>query len=245
MTTRSESFLASDGVELRLTARRFGHDQAILVTPGIFMHRESPEHRRLADGLADVADILTLDVRGHGDSGGRFTWGHKEPGDLIAVARWMRESYRRVGGLGFSYGGYSTVMAAASGPVFDAVALVAAPKSLFIIDHNPFIRGLSRSVPLMLRRERRFTRLMLGLPPRRVSPLRVIGRIAPPLLIIHGSEDWLIPLKHALELYDRAAEPKELEIIPGGLHAENIVADNADSLIEPLRQFFVRVLASR
>ena len=134
----------------------------------------------------------------------------------------MRESYRRVGGLGFSYGGYSTAMAAARDPVFDAVALVAAPKSLFIIDHNPFIRGLSRSVPLMLRRKRRFTRLMLGLPPRRISPLGVIGRIGPPLLIIHGSEDWLIPVKHPLDLYERA--PSRRSSRSSGASRRDIVA---------------------
>lgn len=238
MNSRSETLAADDGTSLRLTVRGSGREAAIVVVPGIFMHRESPEHLRLARALADLADVITTDVRGHGESAGRFSWGRKEPHDLQRVAAWAHERYARVGALGFSYGGYHTVAAAAQGANFDAVALVAAPKSLFLLDHNPFIRGLTRSVPIMLRRERRPARVSLRPPLRGTSPRRLIAQIVAPLLIVHGSDDWLIPVKHAHDLYALATEPKELVVIPGGLHAENILADDPEALIEPLRRFF-------
>lgn len=233
-----ESFRTPDGVELRLTLRSAGSRRVIVVVPGIFMHRESAEHRLLAGALAAVADVATLDVRGHGDSGGSFTWGLREPGDVAALGASLRGRYDRVGGLGFSFGGYHTALAAALHRPFDAVALVAAPASLFIFDHNFLNRGLLRSLPVVLRRRRRWTRLSLPTGAR-PSPARLIGRIAPtPLLVAHGAEDWLIPPKHARRLYERAGEPKALLLVEGGLHAENMLADAPGPLVGPLRAFF-------
>ncbi len=52
-----------------------------------------------------------------------------------------------------------------------------------------------------------------------VSPLHSVDRISPrPLLIMHGTEDETIDPVHATRLFERAREPKELVMIPGGKH---------------------------
>jgi dipeptidyl aminopeptidase/acylaminoacyl peptidase len=43
-------------------------------------------------------------------------------------------------------------------------------------------------------------------------------RSAPPLLILHGSADELVPVEHARQLYEAALEPKRLELLPGADH---------------------------
>ncbi|HUV80226.1 MAG TPA: alpha/beta fold hydrolase [Candidatus Bathyarchaeia archaeon] len=43
-------------------------------------------------------------------------------------------------------------------------------------------------------------------------------RNAPPLLILHGSSDDVVPPAHAQKLYEAAPEPKRLEIIEGADH---------------------------
>jgi fermentation-respiration switch protein FrsA (DUF1100 family) len=69
--------------------------------------------------------------------------------------------------------------------------------------------------------------------------------IAPtPLLIAHGADDWLVSPDHARQLYALAAEPRELHLLPAGLHAEYILADDPEPLLAPLRTFFARHLAS-
>lgn len=232
-----------DDVELHYTRVRAGHAAVILVAPGILMERSGPEHRRLAAALSEVADVVTLDVRGHGDSGGRFSWGRVEPEDVASLALALRADYARVGGVGFSFGGYHTAIAAAVQRPYDAVALVAAPESLFLLDHNPLTRGLARSLPLMLGRKRRLTRFSLRPPRFDRSPLRLIDAIAPvPLLIVHGEADWLIPADHARRLFERAGEPKELCLLPGALHAENMLLDDPGPLLEALTGFFRRTL---
>jgi pimeloyl-ACP methyl ester carboxylesterase len=240
---RPEWFRAGDGVRLGLTRWRGGHRRAVLVVPGIMMHRESVEIRRAAEALARDHDVVTMDVRGHGESGGLFTWGRREPDDVAAVAAALRRDYDQVGGLGFSFGGYHTAVAAALHRPFQAVALVAAPHRLFLLDHNLLGPGFWRSLPHMVRRRRRFPRFSpFGLP-RRDTPGRLVHRIAPvPLLVVHGSADWLVPPHHARVLYARAGEPKSLVLVDRGLHAENMLVDDPEPLLAPLLEFFGRAL---
>lgn len=248
MTVEStvETFRAKDGVELRYTLRRTGARKVLLVVPGILNHRDSAEHRLLAERLVAIADVATLDVRGHGDSGGAFTWGLREPDDLAGIAARLRARYERVGAIGFSFGGFHLAVAAGRSevrPLFDAAALVAAPARLLILDHNFLTAGLLRSLPLMARRRRRWTRLGYGGLRGRAAPLRLVHRIAPtPLLIVHGTDDWLIPPKHSRWLYARACEPRELLLIEGGLHAEYLLSREPERLIAPLDGFFGRYL---
>jgi pimeloyl-ACP methyl ester carboxylesterase len=238
-----ESFETRDGVALRFTRHATGSRAVILVAPGIFMHRESDEHRLLAGRLAEIADVVRVDVRGHGDSGGAFTFGVEEPEDLAELATLLRRDYDRVAGLGFSFGGYHTCVAAARHACFDAVALVGTPHRLFILDHNFLTAGLVRSVKPMAERRRRPTRVAPRVLPRRPAPSELVSRIAPrPLLIVHGADDWLIPAKHARRLYEKAGEPKTLVLIERGLHAENMLADEPEALIAPLARFFRSIL---
>ena len=52
-----------------------------------------------------------------------------------------------------------------------------------------------------------------------VAPIRWIHRISPrPVLLIHGEEDEVVPVRQAYRLCERAREPKEMVIIPGAGH---------------------------
>ncbi len=229
----------SDGTRLVYTRRPTGSRHVILVCPGILLHRDSHEHRQLRDSLAQIADVVTLDIRGHGDSGGLFSWGRKEPGDVAHVARALRDQYDRVAGLGFSFGGFHVTVAAAQQRPFDAAAIVGTPHRLFFLDHNFLTRGLLRSLPWALKRKRRLARLAPWFVGGRPVPSRLVEKVAPtPLLVAHGADDWLIPPKHAARLFEMAREPKELLLIERGLHAEYMLVDEPAPLVEGLLAFF-------
>jgi fermentation-respiration switch protein FrsA (DUF1100 family) len=244
-STSVETFLAPDGVELVLTRRTRGARRAVLVAPGLFTHREVPEHQALAERLLDVADVFTLDVRGHGESGGAFTWGVREPEDVAILAQRLRREYERVGGVGFSFGGYHVGAAAARFRVFDAVAMVATPRSFFIVDRHFLLRGIVRSVRAIRHRRSTLRRFSLAPMPRtrRPSAAQIVPGIAPaPLLIAHGTRDWLLGTHHARELFARAVEPKTLLLIEGGSHAEGMMIAHPDALGDPLSEFLDRHL---
>ncbi|MDR7306243.1 alpha/beta hydrolase [Rhodoferax saidenbachensis] len=53
------------------------------------------------------------------------------------------------------------------------------------------------------------------------SAANFVDRLAPlPLLLIHGTADPVIPYAHAVQLLDKAQEPKRLITVPGGGHIE-------------------------
>jgi pimeloyl-ACP methyl ester carboxylesterase len=243
--TRVETFRADDGVELVLTCRTRGARRAVVVAPGLFTHREVPEHQALAERLLAVADVYTLDVRGHGESGGAFTWGVREPDDVAVLARRLRRDYERVGGVGFSFGGYHVGAAAARFQVFDAVAMVATPRSFFIVDRHFLLRGIMRSVRAVRNRGTTLRRFSI-VPPRgarRPTAAQIVADIAPaPLLIAHGTGDWLLGTHHAHELFARATDPKSLLLVKGGSHAEGMMLAHPDELGGPLATFLDRHL---
>ena len=240
-----ETFRADDGVELVLTRRGRGGRRAIVVAPGLFTHREVPEHRAFAARLTEIADVFTLDVRGHGESGGAFTWGVREPADVAVLVRRLRQEYPRVGGVGFSFGGYHVGAAAARFQAFDAVAMVATPRSFFIVDRHFLLRGIVRSVRAVRNRRGTLRRFSLLPPrgPRRPTAAEIVPGIAPaPLLIAHGTADWLLGTHHARELYDRATNPKSLLLVEGGSHAEGMMLAHPEALSQPLMAFLDRHL---
>jgi dipeptidyl aminopeptidase/acylaminoacyl peptidase len=52
----------------------------------------------------------------------------------------------------------------------------------------------------------------------RTYDLLTAVRSAPPILILHGSADGVVPLEHAQKLYEAAPEPKRREIVEGADH---------------------------
>jgi uncharacterized protein len=54
-----------------------------------------------------------------------------------------------------------------------------------------------------------------------------IDRIGVPVLVVHGGQDKLIPAALGRDLYQRAAEPKRFELVPGGAHHSTHVLGQA------------------
>jgi fermentation-respiration switch protein FrsA (DUF1100 family) len=53
------------------------------------------------------------------------------------------------------------------------------------------------------------------------DPVEVVDRIAPrPLMIVHGTDDNVVPVASAHALFDRAGDPKELWLLDGLKHCK-------------------------
>lgn len=247
---RPDWFATADGVRLAVTRRdRRGrvntvNRRVVLVAPGLFTSRECPEHQAFAERLTEIADVVTVDVRGHGESEGRFSWGVREPGDIAALAAELRREYAHVGAVGFSFGGYHVGAAAAVHRSFDAVAMVATPRCFSPLDRHFLFRGIRKSL-LAARRRRGYAGRFAWMPfiRSRRPATAFVGEITPtPLLLVHGTNDWLLGTHHVHDLYGRASEPKSLVLIEGAPHAEGMMATHAADLAPPLLQFLDREL---
>ena len=174
---------------------------------------------------------LLFDVRGHGEnppevlpiSGGEFG------ADAAAAVAFLRRrpEVTRVGLLGHSMGAVGAVLAAAAEPGVAALVATAIPAHPRLLTRRTFqLAGLRIPGPVAQPLAWLTVRVYLrprGHRPARVNALRAIRRFPGPLLVIHGSADEIVPLRHA-ELLLRSARARpggeaELLVIPGGRHS--------------------------
>ena len=236
--TRPRDLILPDGDgETHATSWEQGRSSGVVLVHGIVGHRSMPEIRAVADALASDHDVLAIDVRGHGDDRRRFSWGCDEWRQVDAATQFLAAGGRRVAAVGFSFGGYHVAMAASRGAALDRVVLVGAPVDLRIFDRHPVVRPFLRHVPHLVRRRRRFPRLG---PLPRLAATRIddadLAAIRAAPLVIHCGGDWLISRRHAAT-YAGAIPGSVLEEIPGGLHAEYLLAADPFPLLDRLRKF--------
>ncbi len=226
----------ADG-EVVATLRDGGFPEAVVLVPGILAWRGLAEVERLAEALAQTHDVLSIDVQGHGDALGRFTWGREEWRQVRAATSWLAARGRSASVIGFSFGGYHAARAASEGAVLDRLVLVSAPVDLHVLDHFPFGARWWRHVMPMLRRRRRRTRLEW---PRRIGEARLeagrLARIRARTLVVHCGGDWLIERRHA-ERYAREIPAARLVEIPRALHAEHALRSHPGPVLSVVRSF--------
>jgi pimeloyl-ACP methyl ester carboxylesterase len=227
----------ASGVPIAGTFHDRGRSSGVVVVHGIVGSRRMPELQTVVEALAERHDVLSIDVRGHGDTGGRFTWGREEWRQVDAAARFLREAGRSAAAVGFSFGGYHAARAAARGAPIDRLVLVGAPVDLKVLDHFPLGPDFWRHAPAMLRRRRRIPRVDWRFPIRRNAlPVEELARIAARTLVIHGGRDFLISRRHA-ERYAAEIPDARLHEIPGGLHAEYLMASHPAQTLEAIGAF--------
>ncbi|HWD73039.1 MAG TPA: alpha/beta fold hydrolase [Actinomycetota bacterium] len=219
---------AADGVRI-VGSRLAGEGRlAFLVVHGLFAHRRIPALLELAEALNRVGPVWTMDLRGHGTSGGFCTLGHAEALDVAAVTSVMRaETSLPIVAIGFSMGAAAVIRSAALLEPVDACIAISGPADWK--DAGQRGRGARRTeliwrVPGGLAAARALTGVRLsGYMPDRDSPVEVVGQIAPaPVLLVHGGADPFFPPEEAEHLYEQAGEPKDLWVIPRGGHAEGL-----------------------
>ena len=154
---------------------------------------------------------LAYDARGHGRSAGEL--GPGLAGDALAMCDLMREHAPAVALRGSSLGGFTAIMAAAAshGSVGAVVALCPAPGELLA-------RALHPPEPRELAFRADVERLEPWL--ASVSLTEAAASLGPrtALLLMHARGDESVPYTVSEELFEAAAEPKRLLLVPGGHH---------------------------
>jgi fermentation-respiration switch protein FrsA (DUF1100 family) len=194
-------------------------------------------HAIRADRLSMVArarllarhgfSVLLIDLQAHGETlGSAITLGWRESADARSALEWLRHerSSSRVGVIGCSLGG-AAVLLGGQPSGFDAAVFEAVyPRAARAIENRIRI-GLGPLAPVLTPFLLVQLRPRLGIAASDLEPIRSIGRFGGPVLIAAGSEDRHTTLDESRELFEAAAQPKELWVVPGAMHQDLLSFD--------------------
>lgn len=199
--------------------------RAVVLVHGLDSHGWAGYHRDAARAyLAAGFDVVVFDLRAQGKSGGeRIGLGWQERLDVRAVVDELLRRGLQPGSIGIhgsSYGGGTSVMAAASIPEIGAV-LVDCPWAdirLLLADELERKTGFGALfVPGVVR----LGMWKHGMDLDAHEPVLLAPKLAPrPLLVVVGEADSRIPPQHSTLLFDAAQEPKEIWRMPGVEHTD-------------------------
>ena len=205
----------------------------IIVAPGFSQNKDTPIMRKACDILADYGDVLCLDFRGTGQSGGRYHFGAQEQLDLAAAFRWAKGRYREVELLGFSMGGYIALRAASEYPGYvSRLYLVSAPSHIKDIAYSlgplrqlltmPF-RPAVRKVRAWAGRDFFFRYGSLRVPMPYGQDLAAKLKNTPTSMLVGGRDQLVLPLL-SRRVFEALPQPKFWTKLERGYHAEYIPA---------------------
>ena len=216
---------ASDGTRIAATYRpgRTPDGPAVLLLHGVRASRQATAPNAAWLSRQGYA-TLTIDFRGHGDSGLRNrSFGIEEARDADAAFRWLKRRQRGapVAIVGISLGGAAALLGE-SGPLpADALVLQAVYPDLRSAIRNRIASRLGRLPAILLEPLLSVqTRLRHGVPASRVAPIAAVTRYRGPLLLIGGLDDRSTPAHESRAMFAAARGSKALWLVPGKSHEQ-------------------------
>ena len=227
----------TDGTMLRGTyiADTRGSHQTVILLHGLYQNRMMclpyvSIYRNLG------YNVLLIDQRGHGESGGEHTdWGLSEVDDLTQWVQWLHEKdgAMKIGLHGISLGAAMALLYAGSDRG-DSLSFVVADSSY----GNIIALGREK-----LRQAARDERVVWGyniLDPffqaamlfhthklvANIEPAQAVRFIKAPILFLHGGKDKLVPVQTVQDLYEHCgSQDKHIYIFTHSPHAVGIETD--------------------
>lgn len=154
--------------------------------------------------LAKTYDLLLVDFRSFGKSGGSYTTlGPKEVEDALAAVRYLKEvkGKARVGVYGFSMGGAVALSSLARTAHIDAVVSEAAYADIRKMAEEPY-RYLGPLKTACAALTAIAAKLALGVDVDASSPMRTVRDTKVPIMLIHSRGDQVVAFAHAERLAD-------------------------------------------
>lgn len=182
--------------QIHAVVHRASPERWIICSHGLYSSKDSHKYLQLAEMAAQRGiSLLRFDHRGCGGSGGSFetsTLTHRIE-DMQAAVAWVRQTHHGdIAFFGSSFGGMVSILAADSD--IKALALMSTPHTIEgdLDLSNAFMADLGR-----------------------YDLLEAVAAV-PPVLIMHGRNDDLVPVSHARVLHDHAPAEKKLLVYETG-----------------------------
>lgn len=185
--------------------------------------------------LNDGFNLLLIDSRHHGDSGGNsVTWGVYEKYDLDQWVDWLRKKYPAglIGVHGISMGAATALLHAELNEANRRVSFYVAD-SAYSDFEILLAQQIRRHIPLpdyiqpeyllpyaniIAYWKSRFTFYQ-------ASPIRAVRQVTTPVLYIHGEADALVPAEMSQKLFAETKGPKQIQLFPAADHVSAIYQD--------------------
>jgi alpha-beta hydrolase superfamily lysophospholipase len=233
-TWRSIEVTALDGTLLDawLFVPHQPNDSVVLVLHGVGDTRQGMlGHAQFL--LRGGFTVLTPDSRGHGTSGGDLiTYGIREASDVRTWTDWLLASQpaHRLYGVGVSMGAAILLQSLPLEPRFRAI-VAESPFATFeevSYDRLNQVSGVPRiGLWPAVRLGFLYVHLRYGVDLRQASPSKAIRTAHVPILLIHGTADENIPLRHSQELHTLNPAATQLWMVRGAEHVQALSKDPA------------------
>lgn len=180
--------------------------------------------------LHERFNLLLFDFRSFGQSDGLVTTvGHREVRDVEAALDYLetRDDSAVVGAFGFSLSAATFLMAKD-----DRIEAIVSDASFARLDWMAERQYFYLPGPFKLPfvgLNALYAKAFIGVWPSDVNPAQAIGTTPSPVLLIHGTDDSQIPVRHAEHLYENAPRDRvDLWLIEGADHGTTMVAAGAE-----------------
>ena len=190
-------------------------------------------------------NVVTYNERGH--SGAQITLGALESKDLRSVIDVVsHHAYVKpseIGEFGFSMGGATTILEAASDPRVKAVVDDAGWSQVQDWTRSSLSDAVLHPTSMFSPLSLKLFELRTGVDLNSISPKNFIARISPrPILIIQGAADEDVPPRASLTNYAHAKAPRTLWMVPGEGH-ETTISPGGAGTSPRVSAFFTRALS--
>jgi len=241
----SGTLTTPDNTEISYDYYKKGFDSVVIVCPGFFNSKNNRWMHKTVGMLTSDYDVIIFDFRGHGSSGGKYTWGVREKTDVDTVVNYAASlGYKKIGILAYSLGASAAINDAAARDDIKSMVLISCPSRFGAIDYHFWEWGMwldlkdnidskwhgkgARTENIFLKKE---------------DPIDTIGSIKDTsMLFISGQMDWIVKPRHSVKLYDAAKGYKKIEIIKDGFHAERLVQFHYEEMKELILSWFSKTL---
>ncbi|MCM1339413.1 MAG: lysophospholipase [Muribaculaceae bacterium] len=223
MVNFSYNLITKDKIRIAINHYKNNNDAVVLVMPGWCMTKDSDAFVRISEFFAKHFDVITLDFRGHGKSGGMYTFTSLELMDVDAVVRYARRNgYKKIYLAGFSLGAAMALIYGSKSILIDRIIAVSPPSDFDKIENKMWKKEAWGETFKKFEIDRFISIRPNPVFLKKIKPIDIVNKIKAPTLFIAGEKDPTVLPWHTEALFEKAKCLKEYKEFKNGCHAEDL-----------------------